>query len=463
MDLDHSDAFVGYAPVLDAVVALLADGNLIAVENTFAADGLNEDRTKVLLDVIESLLEREHGKVASLSKELGLNHESAYSADEQLDWLAADWRGATPPALTWCAEEVRGEYASQIQEFLRDHPFRSEQDWASPVFAAFVAARRFDARGLRRSLVAIGNSTGLLFEFVARLGNGDLLDEWQFSALHASLLSAEWLDAEASVAVLADGAESDGSEVTPVEQAATELVLLEDQRPAAVVQAVLALESPGELIMRAPASAVSVDFPGSVELRSMGASISLGPDCFIRCMKLTLAAETVELSRRSESSGDDTSLVTLEVLEDFDPEATLTGSPPISALEIRVPMEASLGYPWVNYRAALEPKEAPPNERAVRLLNMIMNLARNHGRKEMALFDKKLEGRQSVKGEELSSALKVLEDDGVVLVRGSMIVLTKFAEENRFSGKARAGLATLDDVTGVWRPVVDHVASSLRK
>jgi hypothetical protein len=46
------------------------------------------------------------------------------------------------PALEWCPRETRAEYAKQVESFLRDHPFRSENRWASPVFSAYVAAMR---------------------------------------------------------------------------------------------------------------------------------------------------------------------------------------------------------------------------------------------------------------------------------------------------------------------------------
>lgn len=462
VDVDLSDAFVGYAPVLDAVVALLAKGNLMAVENAFTNEGARGDQIAVLTNVLRRLLAREQLKTAPLADELDLDSDDLYSPDEQIDWLLHELAGLDQPSLTWCPDSKRGEYVGHVSEFLRDHPFRSEDRWASPVFSAFVGARRFDRQGLRAELLQTGAETGLLFEFVSSAADSvRLIDEWQFAALHSSLLAAEWREAEAVVDVRADTVDQQSA---AIDQAEAQLVLLEGGRAERAVNVELLLEKADELVVRGPASAISVVFPASVVVEPRGSSLTLGPDCYVRCRDLRLRSETVEISRRSESgSSGESAAVVLDVEHSLTSDGTLTGSPPTASLEIRVPNELTLAFPWVNYRGALEPIAAPPNDRAVRFLNMLMNLARTHGHKDgMAVFDKKLQGRQSVKGEEFVAVLNLLESEGIIQRRGAMIYLTQYAEERRFSGKTIEGLATLEDAMEEWRPVLDKIAGVLK-
>jgi hypothetical protein len=458
-----SDAFVGYAPVLDAVVALLLEGNLIAVENAFAAESGDGERISVLVHVLESLLEREQAKTDTLADQLGLEQELAYRPSEQLEWLASELLDADPPSLDWCPADRRADYATQIAEFLRDHPFRAETRWASPVFSAFVAAKRFGDPTIRRALRQIGDSTGLLFEFVAHDGSAVLIDEWQFAALHASLLSAEWQAVEAVVSIASEGSGSEDGDL--VEQAKGELVLLAEGEVQRRAPFDLVLDRRGNLSIVGPTSFISVVFPATVRVSSGESSLALGPDCFIRCRDLYLDGDSVQVLRRAQSghggASDDASVV-LEASRSFHCNAALSGNTSPEVFEIRVPEEQRLAYPWVAYRHDFEPSVARADERAERFLNMLMRLMRKHGRKELAVFDKKLEGRQSIKGAEFKDVLAHLETMGVLSVAGPMIYLNEEWAEQRFDGRGREGQPTLEDRIETWRPVLETITSVLR-
>lgn len=460
-----SDAFVGYAPVLDAVAALLAEGNFIAVENAFSSERQDGERVAVLVRVLESLLEREQAKTEPLASQLDLDPDRTYTPDEQLEWLSADLLQANPPSLDWCPTDRRAEYAKQIEEFLQDHPFRAEGNrWASPVFSAYVAAQRFGDSDIRGSLRPIGASTGLLFEFVSHAGAAALIDEWQFAALHASLLSAEWQAVEAVVSIAGgDTAPRDAGDA-PLEQATGELALVADGVAQRRAPFDLVLDRPDHLDLLGPTSFLSVVFPATVTVRAGGASIALGPDCYIKCRDLILDADTVQILRRAESAqggrGEEASVV-LEVSGAFSSNGTLGGNPAADAFELHVGPGQRLIYPWVTYRHDFEPEPTPPDERAERFLNMLMNLVRRHGHKEMAVFDKRLEGRQSIKGAELRNVLAELQSMGVITVNGSMIYLEEEWAAERFDGKGRPGLARLEDKIETWRPVLDRISAVL--
>lgn len=457
-----ADSFVGYAPVLDAVVVLLSERNLITVENTFSAEVQDPARIAVLERVLVSLLDREQGKIEPLARQLELDPGHAYGADEQLRWLSADLLGGDPPALDWCPRETRAEYAKRVEPFLRDHPFRSETRWASPVFSAYVAALRFGEPSLREALRPVGAETGLLYEFVAHRGGADLIDEWQFAALHASLLAAEQQEVEA-VVFITGGEVPEGQ---ALEQAGGELVLLAEGVVQQRLVFELVLDEPDQLRLLGPSSYLSVEFPGRVDVQPGGSSLALGPDCYISCRDLHLAGEAVQILRRAaiqHGSTVDEASVVLTVSGRFVSDAALTGSPGLDVFELHVPAETRLVYPWVTYRHEIATENAAADERAERFLNMLMNLVRRHGRKEWAVFDKKLEGRQGVKGDDLGRVLSELASMGVLTISSSMIFLNEPWANARFDGKGRPGLPTLDDHRATWQPVLDRITETITK
>lgn len=457
-----ADAFVGYAPVLDAVVELLSDRNPITVENTFSAEGQNPERIAVLERVLVSLLDREQGKTDPLARQLALDPNQAYGAEEQLHWLSADLLGGDPPNLEWCPRETRAEYAKQVEPFLRDHPFRSERRWASPVFSAYVGALRFGEPSLREALRPVGAETGLLYEFVAHLGGAELIDEWQFAALHASVLAAEQQEVEAVVSI----AGGEAQEGVALEQAEGELVLLTEGVVQQRLGFELVLDQPDRLQLLGPSSYLSVEFPARVDVQPGASSLALGPDCYVSCRDLQLAGEAVQILRRAAIQHGptvDEASVVLTVSGRFLCDAALTGSPGLDVFELHVPAETRLVYPWVTYRHEIAREDAGVDERAERFLKMLMNLVRRHGRREWGVFDKKLEGRQSIKGDDLGAVLSELASMGVLTISSSMIFLKEPWANARFDGKGRPGLPTLEDHRATWQPVLDRITETIAK
>ena len=82
----YAEAFVGYAPVLDAVAAMLIKRpNLLAIRQRFEEVGPRaEGRIKLLQDILEGLLERDQTKIKPLADELGIDPTLAYKPREQI-------------------------------------------------------------------------------------------------------------------------------------------------------------------------------------------------------------------------------------------------------------------------------------------------------------------------------------------------------------------------------------------
>ncbi|MFJ1963143.1 NACHT domain-containing protein [Streptomyces massasporeus] len=462
----QADSFIGYAPVLYAVSLLLEKGNLLNIRNSFLPEVGNEQRTRVLGEIIEQLLKREQEKTKKLAEQLGLAPGAVYTPDEQIDWLAHYLLDASAPDLPWCPDPLKGDYTSKIREFIDDHPFRSENRWASPVFSAYIAAERFDRIEVRGKLQPVGLSTGLLFEFISAKQDELVIDEWQFAALHASLMASERHDVEVSASVSGGELRAESSTAREVLQMHGELTLWENSGSRNSVSVDVLLDKEGVVDLKGPLAALSLTFPGTVTVIPSSGSANFGPDCFIRCRDLQVSGDSVQISLRQNGSvgdpQDDSASVTFELTGNLVCDAQLAGNPPTDSFELFLPKERRMGYPWYPYQKTMELPGAEPNERAIRFIKMMMNLLRNHGHQGTpAVFDKKLEGRQSIKGDEFRRVISVLQKRGIVSLEGPMIHLTQEWIPHRFSGKEREGVQTFDDKRDVWLPIAEAIAESM--
>jgi hypothetical protein len=464
----QADSFIGYAPVLYAVALLLKKGNLLKIRNSFLPEVGNDRRIRVLGEIIEQLLRREQEKTQKLAQQLGVVASKMYTPTEQIDWLAHYLLHAEAPELSWCPDPLKGEYKNKIREFIDDHPFRTENRWANPVFSAYIAAERFDRIEVRDKLQEVGLSTGLLFEFISAKEDDVVVDEWQFAALHASLMASERHDVEVSVSVSGGEPTAVTEPASDVLQLQGELVLWESSGNRNSVRVDVLLDQEGVVDLKGPLASLSLTFPGMVTVRPRSGSANFGPDCFIRCSDLRVSGDSVQISLRPNGTVDNHqdggASVTFELTGNLLCEAQLAGDPPAESFEILVPEGRRIGYPWFPYQKSMELPSVEPNERATRFVKMMMNLLRNHGHKGTpAVFDKKLEGRQSIKGDEFRRVVSVLQKQGVVSLDGPMIHLTHQWMPNRFSGKKREGVQTFDDKREVWMPIVEAIAEVMRR
>ncbi|MFG3487547.1 hypothetical protein [Streptomyces sp. NPDC047972] len=463
---NQADSFIGYAPVLYAV-ALLLEGNLLKIRNSFLPEVGNERRITVLGDIIEQLLKREQEKTRKLAQQLGLAPSRAYTPGEQIDWLAHHLLNSKAPDLSWCPDPLKAEYRNKIREFIDDHPFRSENRWANPVFSAYVAAERFDRIEIREDLQPVGLATGLLFEFISAKEDELVVDEWQFAALHASLMASERHNVEVSVSISGGEPSAASDPLGDTLHMEGELTLWENSGSRNSIRVDVVLDKEGTVDLKGPLASLSLTFPGLVTVNPSSGSANFGPDCFIRCRDLRVSGDSVQVSLRPNVMGSDdlqdgSTSVTFELTGGLLCNAQLAGNPPVDSFEVSIPPGRQIGYPWYPYQKTMELPSAEPNERAIRFVKMLMNLLRNHGHKGTpAVFDKKLEGRQSIKGGEFKRVISALQKAGVVSLDGPMIHLTSEWVPHRFSGKKREGATTFEDKRDVWMPIVDAVTEAM--
>lgn len=455
---ETAQAFAGYAPVLDAVAAALQDNaNLYSIPAMFGESNQDARHLKELVRILVGLLERDQKKLQPVASDLGLDPKSTYTPDEQIDWLCYDLAGGSKPELAnICKPEIREKYIERVRPFLDDHPFRDENRWASAVFRAFVAAQRFGTTIYGRRLLDVGNESGLLFDFVTLDSKDDPIDEWQLAALHASVTAGEFSGTSAAVTA------SEGRD--GLFKVSIYLRRLEDQTE---VSFTLIPDQTGEVQLYGPLEGLTLETNGSVSIPNHGTSVVLGPDLFIRCENLSIEGGSVEFAHRGIPTSKDTTLggVTLAVGSGLRLPMEIARWPLAGDFELQVPSETNLVHPWVLYRHELpaEDNTVDTNARAVRFLNMLMNLTRSHGHSgDRGVFIMKLQGRQSIKGGELQSVLSILESRGIIRTEGPMLFLDPGYEKHRFSGKTRTGQRLIENVWDIWGPVVAEIDAALK-
>lgn len=447
-----ADMFVGYAPVLDAVATVLARDNLFTVANTFDASHGGARAIAELRRILDRLLEREQTKVGGLATDLGVDPGSTFTPDEQVTWLASELLGASPPSLDYIKEpQQREKYRQQVGEFLQDHPFRTGKRWASTVFGAYVAYRRFGSIP-GDALLRVGNDSGLLFDFFSLDGAAALIDEKQFGALHASITAGEFSGVSANVTTREEG-DGEHEVVMHVVRAgeSSELRLS------------LLASSPDTLALHGPLEALTVVTGNGVTIPARAPVTVLGPDLFIACGALTIEGLSVEFSHRAVPADDGTESgqVILQVSGELSLPVEITREPLEGDFELLVPSTTVLQYPWIKYRVDLaDETSANPSGRSERFLNMLMNLSRAHGHSgDRGCYVMKLQGRQSVKGEEFRAVIAKLIELGVVRTQDDMVYVTPQFEKHRFSGKTQPGQRLLADVWGLLVVRGDRVGS----
>jgi len=460
-DASLDEAFAGYAPVLDAVAALLRPPvNYQTVINNFQSSTVAGTRLKILRRILEALLDREQTKVETLAQDLGVSAADAYSPQEQLQWLSAELLGGSQPTLDWCTEPNRAEYADRIVQFLLDHPFREGDIWASPVFSSYVAVKQMGTAEPER-LLPIAGTSGLFYEFAAAVADGALVvDEAQFAALHASLMAGQWVSSTSVVSVRSD---DNGDDAEP-QTATAQLVLSQPDETSTILEATVVLDRVGRFELMSPLANLDVEFSGAVVVTTRSASIDLGPEVFLRAKSIELAGSSLQVSKDTSPGEVSGPTVELEATETFETNAVLIGNVPSSDLSIVVPTSHKLVYPWVQYRS--DPDDdvgAATDERARRFLNKLMSLARHHGhRGQRAVFLKKLEGRQGLGSEEFQRAVATLVRLGVAREGGDMLFLTDEWDQHRYDGKGRDGMVSYEDKRDIWEPVVQEITAAIR-
>ncbi|MFS0728936.1 hypothetical protein ABC270_02535 [Curtobacterium sp. 1P10AnD] len=448
---DTVETFVGYAPVLDAVAAVLVDEqNHYKLAQDFRSRSSSPRHIDVLRDILDSLLIREQGKLEPLSRDLGLPPQSLYTPQEQIEWLWHDITGTSAPKLHQIVDPAADlEYRKQLRPFLNDHPFRSEQHWASVVFEAYAAAFNFEILTPSTLLLEVGNHSGLLFDFVSTVPSEQksiYIDEPQFAALHSSILAGEYSGSPANVSLI-DNEQLGFVGHMEVVRSSGPLALNFDLIP----------ENSTHLTLAGPLESLTVVTESGIRIAPLRGGRAIGPDLYLRATALRLDGDEARFARIGSGSTPEFSDSRFEIEgKSIDLPSFISVAPMPGTFELAVPEEVDLIYPWTTYRVALEQDDdIDPQSKAIRFLNKLQNLARTHGHTDgRATYFMKLQGRQPLKSAQLRNVLKFMEKRGALRMDGDLVFLTPEADKHRFSGKSVPGQQTIEDEWTYWGPIV---------
>ena len=456
VDDGSADTFVGYAPVLDAVATvLLREQNYFRLEQEFASAIGGSRHIEVLRRILHGLLERDQRKLETLAQDLGLDPTAIYTPGEQIEWLWHDLIGSAEPSLGYITDPAKEhDYRQKLRQFLDDHPFRSERRWASAVFEAYAAAERLEKAFPPKTLVEVGTHSGLLFDFVAAGSDqGLVIDEWQFAALHASILAGESAGSAATVSAVQSGDLSfEGN--------------MEVTRPSGALSLSFTMvpEKSEVVALVGPLESLTLSTPGAILVPPLDSGKVIGSDLYLRCESLHIEGNEARFARTSASAVDEGTDIRIEVTgSSVILPPVISVSPTDGTFELAVTEDVQVVYPWINYRTVLDVDEGvDPQSKAIRFLKKLQSLARTHGHRDgRATFFMKLQGRQPLKAAELREVLAVLESKGVVRIEGLLVFLTPEADEHRFSGKEVSGQRTIEQDWDYWGPIVQSIESVL--
>jgi hypothetical protein len=380
-----ADAFVGYAPVLDAVASLLSEVTNWTQADAHIRDALAQPSGRGLLyGIIWSLLEREHAKFQNACHEAlsrrgldGAAIAALYTPYEQLQRLSV-YTLYRDLALT--VSDLPGDATAIVKEqvatMLPNHPFLNGESFAGPAFRDFVlAAALLDDSHEQFAEELLGNGSfvpsPLLLRFYAATGAGNG-KATHAGFLHESGIAASAIgDAEFSIGVADDSTTPSSVSLTVDCQSAV---------PPLQVSMSLTHSEAMPLTFRRRLAGASIAVSGRVVLGD-GSSFHV-QDSDLDCDTLEIKAkELVVLAgpggRRSELSAR--SLV--HTTTPFSLKAT-----PTSALALDWP-EANR-HPWLNHRDQKLGQQTYDRDGAFFALHRVLKWFRRHKRSEYAKYRK---------------------------------------------------------------------------
>jgi hypothetical protein len=426
-------AFLGYAPVLDAIAVLLEEEqnyhaliNKLHTEGRLPASRPELRRTRLLATVMEYILDREHQQklVKNLQPVLTppkgwTSWDKLYSPPEQkarlLGRLLNDsW---TPPAQV--PAQLQQQYEDRLKEFFPEHPFlREGASAANLVFEAYLFAEALvDRTHPLRNAIA---------EFIYRRQSlpSRLLADFYFyfseakkqpiplshvGLLYGSLVSGETESRRFYLELDGGSPEPDDfEEVSPYLELEWTDPTADDPEAADLgsFSYPLSIDETERLIFRYMLKDASITLPGTVRLDTPSSEFTIGPEVQIEASRLEIMSnETLIVkgpARRLSDDADD-NLVVLEALA-----AAVSSVSKITAyggLSVRWP--GCKAHPWTPY--VIEEVKAiakdPPLAKVYRIFRRIAMAFRSHKKGALARYKDKIDHARMLK-DDLGAAIK---------------------------------------------------------
>ena len=448
------DRFAGYAPVLSAVASRVARETN---PHGLKADVQQGAQPVTLQTVVEAILERERSKLDGLRQSFEDQGLAAtlYSAEEQLDRLAARIYRLGPPPLPEMSAADAQTYSNALETWVDDHPFLDGQGGASShVFEARVASRAllsatYGEEALRVELRRGSAANPFLYTFYEGEATGSApmtIRPQHIGVFYNSLRSSLSLGEKASLTVLGYEEIDIGDDDDEEEMLQADVYITLDRRDengnfqSRLLQYIsehvgsrFCLGTHVESMnIVAPHARVEVGLDGSRDEVLMIAPIN------IECEKLSVFAEKViaeSSSERRDLALEDREIYAISLRAGVFEGAQLTSVP---VLRGSVSLSASwphCQYPWTSFFVESTEPDDPRTGEALRRLRHFVIACRPQGRGEWTCSRDKIESKRMIKGTG-NAVLNRMIKDGILV----------WKQQRYFLNSDR-----LDEVTGTTR------------
>ncbi len=443
---DEFLTFIGYPPVLDAIVTLLIEEKnyFKLLEDLQSANG-NDVEISLLYRIASYILrrEREAKIIPNIVNDLAVDLpddlrttalQEAFSFVEQSKRLVAYCLGDTIRVPPVPDQVFNGKYEAQLETFINEHPFLSGRAFRNAVFEAVMLAflmAQNDSESER--LVSQYMSTHKhSYHLVYMVGMVSCEGRIKNSHINILMTAAmEFRSAHSSVEIALMGDEwcdeDEGQQQSDTKDLELEITLRTEQGVTKIFSFLSQINS-GITLRFGPRLAESfITVPCDVEI-SGSPEIELISPVDINARNILVSAKSLVI--RSPRQKGEVSVVVISGSSISSQVDTIT--PNGISFVLATQNKEGLSYPAIRYARDLGQRISDPSlmEKYLRLKRIFLNF-RSHSKGALARIKDKIESKRVLKNDTARKILEVLLQDGVLYIQGPFY----FVDQQKFATK----------------------------
>ena len=438
-DISQSDfmSFVGYPPVLDAIVTVLEqEKNYYNLKNQIGSSDENDFEIKLLTDIVSYILQREKNEkvIPNIISPLLVNMSGSeqddlikkiFNIDEQCKRLMSYCLNK-PVASKQCFQNasLNDRYEQQLLTFFPMHPFIKDKKFRNTIFESFVVGKLIisdDPDDVKMVLEYVSKnkfSYHLVYLLKTMVENGNIPIE----CLHVILASAfEFASQSSSVEINITAPDFDED----MESAQVDIeieIYLGDTKESVKKFAFQSNITENSMInLGSRLNSTFVDLPCAVHL-SGATELELIPPIDITAKTLTLNAKELLIKRSHQINQEKIPAVSFDAenIEATIDKITTSDMP----LHFFVSDSSGITYPIINYTVKREqlPADRQMAEKFIRLRRILIAF-RSHSRGSFARLQDKIEHSRMLKNDLGKAVLNQLKKDNILELKNKFYYL----------------------------------------
>ncbi len=428
--------FIGYPPVLDAIVTLLtSERNYHKLLEDFTSAGSGDIELALLRRIADYILARERDLkvIPNIVKPLvdgapaeihGPSVDSAFSPEEQCVRLLAYVLGqqvaypAIPDAL------LNERYEEQLESWIPEHPFLAGRTFRNAVFEAVVLAniirlKNGDYGDLALRYAAASKSSYHLIYMLSREDAPSTILPEHLRLIVASALefrSTRWgVEVTVSGEASEEGASSVSHQLLEIE---VEVMLADQEEPSRAFRFTTEVDESTKLHLGSRLFATAISVPCEVELQGLP-EVELGAPVEINARSIDLSCESLVTRSAPRSERNDVTLIADRFVSRA--RQVITNG---ADLAIAVGTLDGIAYPLIQYAQKQDrPPEDPYLKQKYLRARRILSEFRSHSRGSMARYKYKIESDRVIKNPIGKAVLRSLLSDGILRLEGKFFFL----------------------------------------